>query len=45
MYIKTIYDLIEFAKTHPNYTYTNYEGERIVYDENCRRVSDIKINI
>jgi hypothetical protein len=44
MYIKTIYDLIEFAKTHPNYTYTNYEGERIVYDENCRRVSDIKIN-
>lgn len=40
MYIKTIYDLIEFAKTHPNYTYTNYEGERIVYDENCRRVSE-----
>lgn len=44
MYIKTIYDLIEFAKTHPNYTYTNYEGERIVYDENRRRISDIKIN-
>lgn len=44
MYIKTIYDLIEFAKTHPNYTYTNYEGERIVYDENCRRISNIKIN-
>ena len=44
MYIKKVYDLIEFAKQHPNYTYTNYEGERLIYDENDNRVNDVKIN-
>ena len=44
MYIKKVYDLIEFAKQHPNYTYTNYEGERLIYDENDNLVNDVKIN-
>nr|DAJ42556.1 MAG TPA: hypothetical protein [Caudoviricetes sp.] len=44
MYIKKVYDLIEFAKQHPRYTYTNYEGERLVYNENGNLVHDVKIN-
>ena len=44
MYIKKVYDLIEFAKQHPNYTYTNYEGERLIYDEKDNLVNDVKIN-
>lgn len=44
MYIKTVYDLIDFAKQHPRYTYTNYAGERLIYDENYDIVNDVKIN-
>lgn len=44
MYIKTVYDLIEFAKQHPRYTYTNYAGEKLIYDENYNLVNDVKLN-
>lgn len=44
MYIKTVYDLIDFAKQHPGYTYTSYTGEKLVYDENYDLVNDVKIN-
>lgn len=44
MYIKTVYDLIEFAREHLDYTYTYYAGEHIVYDKNNNLINDVKFN-
>ena len=43
--IKTIYDLLEYAKEHPNYQYTYYDGEWLVYPDNSSSyLKDIEIN-
>lgn len=34
MNINNVYEFIEFAKAHPNYTYTIWDGSDILYDEN-----------
>lgn len=46
MYIKTVYDLIQYSKEHPNYEYTVYDGEWIVYDDKNNLISskDIQFN-
>ena len=43
--IETIYDLLEYAKEHPNYQYTCYDGEWLIYPDNTSSyLKDIEIN-
>ena len=45
MIINNIYDLLEFAKEHPNYQYTCYDGEWLIYpDDSYSCLEDIEIN-
>lgn len=46
MYIKTIYDLINYSKQHPNYVYSVYDGEWIVYDDKNNLIDskDVQFN-
>lgn len=45
-YIKSVYDLIQYSKEHPNYVYTVYDGEWIVYDDknNLINSKDVQFN-
>ena len=43
--IETVYDLLEYAKEHPNYQYTCYDGEWLIYPDNSDDyLKDIEIN-
>ena len=40
--IDNIYDLLEYAKEHPNYQYTCYDGEWLIYpDDSYSYLKDI----
>lgn len=43
--IKTIYDLLEYAKEHPNYQYSYYDGVWLVYpNDSSNPLEDVNIN-
>ena len=43
--IETVYDLLEFSKEHPDYQYTCYDGEWLIYPDNSSGyLKDIEIN-
>ena len=44
--IKTIYDLLEYAKGHPNHQYVYYDGEWLVYpNDSSNYLKDVNINV
>lgn len=45
MYIKTVYDLIEYSKNHPNYEYTYYDGDWIVYDDKDNLIDEKEVKL
>lgn len=45
MYIKTVYDLIEYSKNHPNYEYTYYDGDWIIYDDKDNLVDEKEVKL
>lgn len=43
--IKTVYDLLEYAKEHPDYQYIYYDGEWLVYpNDSSNPLEDVNIN-